>query len=80
MKDGTQAAVSEIVRWMVYRKIDDYMGGYSTTPNKYNVDAIFCALGAGLERYMRMSDGEKLRVETSYQNVGEAFPLHYPIE
>lgn len=79
-KDGTQAAVSKFVRWMINQKIKDYRNAYDTTPNRYNIDAIFCALGAGLERYMRMSVSEKLRVETGYQNVGEAFPLRYPIE
>lgn len=52
IKDGTQATVSKFVRWMIDQKIKDYRDAYDTTPNRYNIDAIFCALGAGLERYM----------------------------
>ena len=80
VKDGTQAAVNEFVHYMIDQEINNYRNAYDTTQDRYNIDAIFSALGAGLERYMHMRDSEKLMIETNYQAVGEAFPLNYPIE
>jgi hypothetical protein len=39
---------------------------------KYNEDAIFCCLNAGLGKYL-----EKPFIATDYETIGKAFPLNY---
>ena len=41
---------------------------------KYNIDAIFTALNAGLEKYLN-----KNFIACNYEEVGEAFPINYQI-
>lgn len=40
---------------------------------RYNIDAIFCALIAGLESFVK----GKYHILTSYKEVGEMFPANY---
>lgn len=50
-----------------------YRQAYSYKPDKYNEDAIFSALLAGIYDYMT---GRKF-IATSYESVGKAFPALY---
>jgi hypothetical protein len=62
------ATVPDASRWLM--KI--YRNGYDYKPGKYDEDAIFCALNAGLEAYCK-----RPFVAFNYYQVGEAFPAHY---
>ena len=41
-------------------------------PGKYNEDAIFCCLRAGMIDYLK-----KPFIASSYEEIGKAFPAHY---
>lgn len=41
--------------------------------SRYNIDAIFSALMAGMERYIN----EKYHILNSYEEIGEMFPANY---
>jgi hypothetical protein len=43
---------------------------------RYNIDAIFCAYNAGIMDYTKA----KYHIFTSYEEIGNAFPLLYPTE
>ena len=43
---------------------------------RYNIDAIFCAYNAGIMDYTK----SKYHIFTSYEEIGNAFPLLYPTE
>lgn len=43
------------------------------TAKKCDVDAVYCALNAGLERYIMA----KSPIMKSYAEIGEMFPAHY---
>ena len=57
----------------VHKIIELYQQGYDYKPNKYDIDAIFCALMYGLEDYIK-NDFEIL---TSYEQIGKMFPANY---
>lgn len=50
-----------------------YTTQYMEQGGKYDVDAIFCALNAGLKSYIL----GKYHILTSYQEIGKAFPALY---
>ena len=50
-----------------------YTMGYDYTPGKYDIDAIFCALNAGLENYYHA----KYHILGSYEEIGRMFPANY---
>lgn len=60
--------VAEIIRREVeyFPKMDNY------SPKKFNIDAIFCALNAGMFEYMKSPF-----IANDYKQVGEAFPAEY---
>lgn len=66
---GIQKA--ETVRAYVRKLTALFSEQYGT---KYDIDAIFCALGAGLENYLILPGAGIL---TSYEVIGEAFPAYY---
>lgn len=49
-----------------------YTQGYDYKPGKYDIDAIFCAINAGIESFCK-----KPFIATSYDQIGKAFPAHY---
>lgn len=49
-----------------------YRMSYSYNPGKYDEDAIFSALLAGLYDYL-----SNFRIFSSYEDIGKAFPAHY---
>lgn len=46
---------------------------YESRQKKYNIDAIFSALMAGMERYIN----EKYHILNSYEKIGKMFPANY---
>ena len=46
---------------------------YQTTPNKYDINAIFCCLNAGMEKYFK---GD-YAILSSYEEIGKTFPSLY---
>ena len=58
---------------LVNEGIKGYKSAYDYTPGKYNIDAIFCCLNAGLRKYL---DGNHF-ILASYDDVGKAFPATY---
>ena len=57
----------------VHKMIECYQRGYDYKPNKYDIDAIFCALIYGLEDYINSDFG----ILSSYEEIGKAFPANY---
>lgn len=57
----------------VHTMIECYQQGYDYKPNKYDIDAIFCALMYGLEDYINRD----IEILTSYEEIGKAFPANY---
>lgn len=49
------------------------MWNYNDKANKYNADAIFCALNAGLENYIK----NNCPILSSYDEIGKAFQALY---
>lgn len=62
---------SEIIRAAVRGLCNSFSRDYPNT--KYNLDAIFCALGAGLEDFIKGST----IFFSSFEEVGAAFPALY---
>lgn len=69
VRSGSFSGVPEAARWIV--KL--YTLGYSYRPGRYDIDAIFCALNAGLQRYI----DRKMPILASYGDIGEMFPADY---
>lgn len=64
---------SELVYASVRKMLDLYRMGRDYKPGKYNEDAIFCALNAGFENYLKA----KYHILSSYKEIGEMFPANY---
>lgn len=64
---------SELVSASVRKMLDLYRMGRDYKPGKYNEDAIFCALNAGFENYLKA----KYHILSSYKAIGEMFPANY---
>lgn len=60
-----------VIRKSCYDLVNTFNRDYPNT--KYNIDAIFCCLGAGLEEYI--TNGGKIL--WSYEEIGKAFPTYY---
>lgn len=63
--------VSEAVDWCM--KMWKNGEPHQTTPNKYDIDAIFCCLNAGMENYFK---GD-YAILSSYEEIGKTFPSLY---
>jgi hypothetical protein len=50
----------------------NYRSEYDYKPGKYDEDAIFCALNAGISAYL-----ERPFIASDYVTIGKAFPAHY---
>lgn len=72
LKNPFASAVSEAVDKMVRIGIEQYTSAYDYKPEKYNIDAIFSALQAGLKNYL-----SNFRILSSYEEIGKAFPAYY---
>lgn len=72
-KHGTlsEAAKAEAIARYIQKGMRDYT--LANENSRYNVDAIFAALNAGLKNYLESSH----HILTSYAEVGEAFPANY---
>lgn len=64
---------SELVYTSIRKMLDLYRMGRDYKPGKYNEDAIFCALNAGFENYLKA----KYHILSSYKEIGEMFPANY---
>lgn len=49
------------------------MWGYNEKAHKFNIDAIFCALNAGMEGYIK----NNCPICASYETIGKTFPALY---
>ena len=65
---GSFSTWPEAAHWCVRM----YTLGYDYKPGKYDIDAIFCAINAGIESFC-----EKPFIASSYEQIGKAFPAHY---
>ena len=63
---------SELIHNAVCKMLEWYQSSYNFS-NKYNIDAIFSALNAGLENYFNA----KHSILSSYVEIGKMFPAHY---
>ena len=63
--------VSETVNWCIKMWKDGEP--HQTTPDKYDIDAIFCCLNAGMENYFK-SD---YTILSDYKEIGKIFPSLY---
>lgn len=61
------ATIAKIIKWL----LTFYNDG------RYDKDAIFCCLNAGLQSYLENSKSKTGRILTSYEEVGKAFPALY---
>lgn len=68
-KTFTTSAILEFVYDAIAEMLKDYQEQHG---NKYNIDAIQCALNAGLQEFWR-----KPFIPLSYKEIGEAFPAYY---
>ena len=68
LHSGRFANLAEAAQWIVSL----YKSSYSYVPGKFDIDAIFCALNAGLESYCK-----KPFIASNYEEIGNAFPAHY---
>ena len=64
---------SELVYTSIRKMLDLYRMGRDYKPGKYNEDAIFCALNAGFENYLKA----KYHILSSYKEIGEMFPANF---
>ena len=62
---------------LIHRYVRECMSIWKNNPeynnSKYNQDAIFSCLNAGLEKYFE----SKYSILTSYEAIGKMFPAHY---
>lgn len=63
--------IHEAVNWCMKMWKDG--NPYQTTPNKYDIDLIFCCLNAGMENYFK---GD-YAILSSYEEIGRTFPSRY---
>lgn len=71
----TSVAKSEALSKIRDMQLKNFKSSYDYKPGKFNEDAIFCALNAGLKNYIEMPF-----IATDYGKIGEAFPIVYGIE
>lgn len=64
---------NEVIYHFIRTMIECYKSAYDYKPGKYDIDAIFCALNAGFEKYIN-SDYSILN---SYEEIGKMFPAYY---
>ena len=62
----------DLISYAVHKMIEWYQNGYAYD-GKYDIDAIFSALNAGFENYLR---GD-YHILTSYKDIGNIFPANY---
>lgn len=63
--------IAEAVNLCMKQWINSY--DYESRQKKYNIDAIFSALMAGMEIYVN----EKYHILNSYEEIGKMFPANY---
>ena len=66
----TEILKSEIIFKTIRFCIDDYR---AKNDSKYNLDAIQCALNAGMKNFF----DTKYKILTSYEDIGKTFPAYY---
>lgn len=71
----SESAISDFIHEAVNWCMKMWKDGepYQTTPNKYNIDLIFCCLNAGMENYFK---GD-YAILSSYEEIGRTFPSRY---
>lgn len=66
----TAAEKNRLAFWMRDLEIKSFRENYPKT--RYDIDAIFCALTAGIEDYLK-----KPFIATDYKTIGKVFPANY---
>lgn len=66
------ACVSALVGEIVALSMKNYRSAYDYKPGKYDEDAIFSALNAGLSAYL-----DQPFIASDYATIGKAFPANY---
>ena len=61
-----------IIRELIERGLKEYQNSFDYKPNQYNLDAIFSALYAGLEKYLTFPF-----IAKDFEQIGKAFPARY---
>lgn len=64
---------SELIHEYISKMIQDYKNSYDYKPNKYNIDAIYSCLNAGLESYINT----RHYILSDYEAIGSMFPAIY---
>lgn len=62
---------SEVLHLFISIIIKDYKDSYNYKPGRYDIDTIFYALNAGLEKYINF----EYSILSSYEEIGKMFPL-----
>jgi hypothetical protein len=70
MDKAAEAARCDAIYEILQRQMNIYRD--SKLYGKYNEDAIFCCLNAGLKNYM-----EKPFIASMFEQIGQAFPAYY---
>jgi len=68
----TEVTKSQTIAEIIKMSIKNYQSAYDYKKDKYNIDAIFCALNAGLQKYL-----EKPFIASDYETIGKTFTANY---
>lgn len=71
--NASQGEKSRFISETARDLLRQYNNSHDHVRGKYDEDAIFCALNAGLEQYFIA----KCPILTTYAAIGEMFPAHY---
>lgn len=72
IKTASPFNVPSIIRELIERGLKEYQNSFDYKPDQYNLDAIFSALHAGLEKYLTSPF-----IAKDFEQIGKAFPAHY---
>ena len=64
---------SGLIEQYVRKMVSNFRDTYGDKPNKYDIDAIFCALLGGFENYVKAGCPSY----RSFEEIGEMFPAAY---
>lgn len=64
---------SDVLHQFIHMMIKGYKSAYDYKPGRYDIDAIFCALNAGMEKYIN----SEYSILNSYEEIGKMFPACY---
>lgn len=70
-KQQSAIIVYNLLKEMIDFEINTFVR-FDSKADKYNIDAVFAALSAGLKEYM-----DNPKIYTTYKEIGQAFPALY---